>query len=209
MQEPKPTRSELIALKRRIKLAESGHGLLKKKRDGLMREFFSLLKQSHLQEQDISEKYKRAQQRMNKARMLESDLKIRSLVWAIREHPSVTIETKNIIGVKVPFVKGKPVSKRLEQRGYEIFNSIVLDEAAEAYEALIDAIVKVAETQVAIRRIVREIEKTKRRVNALEFNLIPTLNIHKKKITGRLEELDRENFIRLKIIKNSLVAQET
>jgi V/A-type H+-transporting ATPase subunit D len=204
MNEVKPTRSELIAVKKRIMLAKSGHALLKKKRDGLMREFFALLRKSELEEEKIAKAYRIAQSRMNKARMMEPELKIRSLVWAIREKPLVSVETRNIIGVKVPFVSGKKVSKKLQQRGYEVFNSIVLDEAAESYELLIDAMMKVAETQIALRRIVKEIEKTKRRVNALEFSMIPGLASQRKAIASRLEEMERENFTRLKLIKAHL-----
>jgi V/A-type H+/Na+-transporting ATPase subunit D len=204
MQEPKPTRSELIAIKKRIKLAQAGHTLLKKKRDGLMREFFALLRQSSLQEAQLSELYKIAQKKMNHARMVESDTKIQSLAWAIREKPQVNIETRNIIGVKVPLISGKSISKKLHARGYEVFNSVTIDEAAEAYEKLIDLVVKVSQTQVAILRLVREIEKTKRRVNALEFSLIPRLQKQRRTIAGRLEEIERENFIRLKLIKTHL-----
>ena len=208
MQDIKPTRSELINLKKRIKLARSGHSLLKKKRDGLMREFFSLLKQADLEEAALAAQYRKAQGAMNRARLTESELKIQSLVWAIRSHPIVDIETRNVIGVKVPIVKGAKVSKKLQERGYEIFNSIVLDEAASAYEQLIDLILKTAETQIALRRIINEIEKTKRRVNALEFSLIPSLERERHRIAGRLEEIERENFARLKIIKAHLQEAE-
>jgi len=205
---PKPNRSELIALKRRIMLANQGHSLLKKKRDGLMREFFILLKKTRLDEEKLLELYRLSQKAMDRARVVESDLKIKSIGWAIREHPELELETRSIIGVKVPLIKGTRASRPLAERGYEVFNSVTIDESATAYMKLVDAIIATSETQVAIRRLLLEIEKTKRRVNALEYSLIPKLETQKRVITARLEEIERENFMRLKTIKTRLAMQE-
>ena len=77
-----------------------------------------------------------------------------------------------------------------------------IDEAVEAYEELIDAILEVAEIETTIKRLIEEIEKTKRRVNALEYRVIPSMEQAAKFIAFKLEEMDRENIIRLKKLKS-------
>ncbi len=200
----KPTRSELIKLKKKVKLAKSGHGLLKKKRDGLILEFFEILKRAKTVRQELTQEFIRAQQAINLARMLESDLHIKSLALAIKEQPEVSIEQKNIVGVVVPKINRKELKKTLFDRGYGYFNGASIDEAADAYEKLVEKIIEAAEVETTIRKMLDEIEKTKRRVNALEFEVIPKMEAQGTFVRMRLEEMERENFSRLKIIKERL-----
>ncbi len=200
----KPTRSELIKLKKKIKLARSGHGLLKKKRDGLILEFFEILKRAKTVREELTKEFIKAQHAINLARMLDSDLHIKSLALAIKERPEVTIEQKNIVGVVVPKINRKEMKKTLFDRGYGYFNSASIDEAADAYEKLVEKIVEAAEVETTIRKMLDEIEKTKRRVNALEFEVIPKMQAQGTFVRMRLEEMERENFSRLKIIKERL-----
>ncbi|MBV6343598.1 V-type ATP synthase subunit D, partial [Candidatus Magnetobacterium casense] len=95
----KPTRSELIELKKRIALAKNGHKLLKKKRDGLILEFFQILKDVKKERAEVADIYRKAAHRMNVARMLESDIKIKSIALATSEKASVAVSKKNIMGV--------------------------------------------------------------------------------------------------------------
>ena len=200
--EIKPTRSELIKLKKRIKLAKSGYNLLKKKRDGLILEFFEMLKKARTIRQELIAAYKIAVDRMNKARMIESDLKIKSIALAVKEAPSVSVQTKNIMGVVVPKIEGTIVEKGLLERGFSIGSSTAaIDEAAKAYETVLKITVQAAEAETAMKKLLQEIEKTKRRVNALEFKVIPQLDGLRKFISLRLEEMERENIFRLKRIK--------
>lgn len=198
----KPTRSELIKLKKRIKLAKSGYNLLKKKRDGLILEFFELLKKAKTIRQELVVAYKIALDRMNKARMIESDLKMKSIALAVKEAPPVSVETKNIMGVIVPKITATITEKSLFERGFSVSSSsAAIDEAAKAYEVVLKKSVEAAETETAMKKLLQEIEKTKRRVNALEFKVIPQLNGLQKFIALRLEEMERENIFRLKRIK--------
>src|SRR3989344_8861862 len=103
----KPTRSELIKLKKKIKLAKSGYNLLKKKRDGLILEFFEVLKKAKTLRQELIEEYKKALHAMNIARVTESDSKIKSLAMPISQQPAITLKTKNIMGVTVPKIEGE------------------------------------------------------------------------------------------------------
>src|SRR3989475_11679006 len=98
----------------------------------------------------------------------------------------------------VPKIDAKSVRKKLEQRGYGIVTtSARIDEAAEAYEALVEDIVVAAGIETTMRRLIEEIEKVKRRVNALEYRVIPELKSTEAFIRQRLAEVERGNFTRL------------
>ena len=198
----KPTRTELIKLTKQIKLAKSGHSLLKKKRDGLILEFFEVLKRAKSSRGELALKYKDAQQRMNVARTLYSELKLRSIALAATERPTIALQTKNIMGVKVPKIDYTAKTVAFEDRKLGIAGSTaVIDDSVASYEELLQQIIKVAEIETTMKRLLSEIEKTKRRVNALEFSVIPRMDAVKKFIKLRLEEMERENIFRLKRVK--------
>ena len=200
-QDIKPTRSELLKVKKQIKLAKSGYSLLKKKRDGLILEFFEIMKKAKTLRQELVEQYKIALEKINIARILETDLKVKSIAMAIRNIPNITVETRNIMGVKVPRIEHSEIKKALMSRGYSIYTSAAIDEAAVAYEKVVEKILLAAEVETSMRKLLNEIEKTKRRVNALEFVVMPTLDKTKSFIQLRLEEMERENIFRMKRIK--------
>ena len=204
----KPTRSELIKLKRRIKLAKSGHALLKKKRDGLILEFFEILKKAKSLRKELFVDYSRAQRVIAIARTAESDLKLRALALAIRDRPDVQVAQKNIMGVRVPRIdKGSWTRKSVMSRGFGIITgSARIDEASESYEAVVQKVIELAETETAMKRLLMEIETTKRRVNALEFEVIPKMEKVKALISLRLEEAERETVFRMKRIKKKAAA---
>lgn len=200
-QDIKPTRSELLKVKKQIKLAKSGYSLLKKKRDGLILEFFNILKKAKTLREELVGEYKIALEKINIARALEGDLKVKSIAMAIREIPDIKLTTKNIMGVKVPKIESSEIKKAFMERGYGIYNSSAIDEAADAYERVVEKIILAAEVETSMRKLLNEIEKTKRRVNALEFIVMPNLEKIKSFITLRLEEIERENIFRMKRIK--------
>ena len=200
-QDIKPTRSELLKLKRQIRLARSGYNLLKKKRDGLILEFFEILKKAKTLREELVNEYKIALEKMNIARTLEGDLKVKSIAMAIKDIPDIKLTTKNIMGVKVPKIESSEIKKAFMQRGYGIYNSSAIDEAASAYEKVVEKIILAAEVETSMRKLLNEIEKTKRRVNALEFVVIPNLEKVRAFIQLRLEEIERENIFRMKRIK--------
>ena len=205
----KPTRSELMQLKKKIKLAKSGYNLLKKKRDGLILEFFEILKQVKNLRNEIVEDYRIALRKMNIARMIESDLALKSIALAISQRPEIEVGKKNIMGVVVPKVDVLKLQKNALERGYGVFTSISVDEAALQYEKVVEKIVKAAEVETSMRKLLQEIEKTKRRVNALEFEVIPKMEKIKAFISLRLEEVERENTFRMKRIKGKNEQEET
>ena len=200
-QDVKPTRSELLKLKKQIRLAKSGYSLLKKKRDGLILEFFEILKKAKTLREELVNEYKAALEKINIARTLEGDLKVKSIAMAIREIPDVKLTTKNIMGVKVPKIESSEIKKAFMERGYGVYSSSAIDETAAAYEKVVGKIISAAEVETSMRKLLSEIEKTKRRVNALEFVVIPNLDKVKSFIQLRLEEMERENIFRMKRIK--------
>src|SRR3989338_4294758 len=198
----KPTRSELLKLKKSIKLAKAGHSLLKKKRDGLILEFFELMKKAKTVRADLVKAYVQANQDMNLARVVHGDLKMKSLALAITQTPTVELQTRNIMGVKVPKITADHVVKTVEERGMGMLSSSAgIDKAIGGYELVVEQLIKVAEAETAMKRLLADIEKTKRRVNALEFNRIPAMVSAGKFISLRLEEMEREDVFRLKRIK--------
>lgn len=198
----KPTRKNLMQIEDRIELSERGHDTLEKKRDGLIMEFMDILDQAQDVREDLEADYEQAQRAINMARTMEGDVAVRGAASALKEHPELTTQSKNIMGVVVPQIESTKVKKDLEERGYGVLGtSARIDEAAEAYEDLIESIILAAEIETAMKKMLDEIEKTKRRVNALEFKLLPDLNENKEYIEQKLEEQEREEIFRMKKIK--------
>lgn len=198
----KPTRSELIQLKNRIKLSERGYKLLKMKRDGLILEFFKILNEARNVRTELDAAYLRAEEKINLASAVNGMVSVRSVAFTAKESPEISLSGKNIMGVVVPKISSTGVKKTLLERGYGIIGTnSYIDETADAYEDLVEKIITAAELETTMKRLLDEIEKTKRRVNALEFKVIPELTAAMKFIRFSLEEMERENTFRLKRVK--------
>ena len=198
----KPTRKNLMEIEDRIDLSERGHDTLEQKRDGLIMEFMDILDQAQDVRDQLETDYDTAQDKINKARAMEGDVAVRGAAAALKEHPEITTQSKNIMGVVVPQIESSKVRKNLDERGYGVLGSSArIDEAADAYEELLESIILAAEVETAMKKMLEEIETTKRRVNALEFKLLPDLNENKEYIEQKLEEQEREEIFRLKKIK--------
>jgi len=199
----KPTRSELIKLKARIKQTKNGYKLLKMKRDGLFHEFRQLLSVMIEAKKDLTNAYRLAKTRIDLANAIEGGLAVRAAAIANSAHPEVEVERRNIMGVVVPSVSGTNLKSTFSERGIGfIGSSPYIDEASDSFSELIEKIVTAAEMEATLKRLLAEIEATKRRVNALEFKVIPELEEAKVLIQLRLEEMEREETFRLKRFKN-------
>jgi V/A-type H+/Na+-transporting ATPase subunit D len=197
-----PTRSELINVKRRIQLSKSGYNLLKRKRDGLMHEIFQIIPKVKTIRTDLVERYRTAKEAIDVASTVEGALTVRSVAHTVASSPKVVLREHNIMGVRVPKIEADNVRSTLAERGYGLVGtSAVVDEAVDSYEALVEQIIVAAEYETAIKRLLDEVEKTKRRVNALEFKVIPELEEVKRFIAFRLEEMEREGLFTMKRIK--------
>ena len=198
----KPTRSELIATRRRIKLSISGHKLLKMKRDGLIIEFFELLPKVKDMRSQLVGLYTVADKKLAVAMVADGKSALRSAANCVRTPPQVELSENNIMGVVVPKIKVSTIEKSVEERGYGLIGtSVRIDESVHAFEKLAEKVLEAAELETTMKKLLDEIESTKRRVNALEFKVIPQLEEVAAYITLRLEELERENVFRLKRIK--------
>lgn len=194
----KPTRMELLKTKKRIKLAEKGHKLLKQKRDVLIMEFFSILKEIKQLRLNLSNKLSKAQNSLYNAIAIEGALDIERLSLGLAQDVSLKFESDKIMGVEIP--KLTDLNINYQWPGY-FDQSVELDNAIVKYRKLFPNLINLAEKQLVLKKLANEIKKTKRRVNALEYLTIPRLNYITKSITFHLEELERENFSRLKVIK--------
>jgi len=202
LKDVKPTRSELINLKKKIKLSERGYNILKMKRDGLIIEFFKILEEAKKNKDEIEEKYESATRTIAVANTVEGAIGVKAAAMSVKEIPQIELRKKNIMGVVVPEIESTSVIKDLTTRGYGVLGTTaVIDETAEAFEELVEAIVRAAEIETTMKRILDEIESTKRRVNALEFKVIPELSEARDFIKMRLDEMEREELFRLKKIK--------
>lgn len=202
LKDVKPTRSELIALKKRIALSERGYKILKMKRDGLIIEFFKILEQAKDSRGMLGDRYKKAQEMMALANTVEGAIGVKTAAFSVQEVPDISLSSKNIMGVVVPVIKASKVKKGLIDRGYGLLGTTsVIDETASAFEDLVEAIIESAEIESTMKKLLDEIESTKRRVNALEFKVIPELTEARDFIKMRLDEMERDELSRLKKIK--------
>ena len=201
-----PTRMELLKLKDREKLAVKGYSLLKEKRNALIMEFFNILERVKGSRENVEEKLKEAFEDLTAAQVIMGDLAVNKAALSVKESVNVDIGSRSIMGVVVPVVESSTSPERtVVERGYGFVDtSVKLDEAAKKFEESIALIIELGEIEKTIILLAGEIESTKRRVNALEHIIIPRLENTVKYIEMRLEEMERENFVRLKMIKKSM-----
>jgi V/A-type H+-transporting ATPase subunit D len=203
VREIQPTRSELLEVGKKIKLTKNGHKILKLKRDGLILEFFKILDQAKDLRQEIARRYKEANEKIAIATAIDGAIAVRSASYALTGHPEIQLRSRNLMGVVVPNIRSSKIVAPLNERGYGIIGtSPRIDEATDAYERLVETVVKAAELETTMKKLLEEIEKTKRRVNALEFKVLPELEEIERFIRFRLDEMERDNTFRLKRIKD-------
>lgn len=203
MSKIKPTRSELIKLRKKIKLSKTGYVILKKKRDGLIFNLFNFVKDAKEAQETLKESYEVAKKYLGMTIAFEGNLAVSSCALIKKGNPEFQLDSKNIMGVKVPQISNVSFKTGISERGYSILStSSKIDETIEEYEKVLKYIIKAVEAESTLKKLLKDIEITKRRVNALESKIIPKLESEKKFIDFRLEELERENKYRLKMIKD-------
>lgn len=201
-----PNRSELIKIKAKISTASKGHKLLKKKRDGLIMDFFKLLENAKDLRSDMIKTFIKSEDSLKRTRILSYDLELKIYSKTTKGRNLVDFQNRNIMGLSVPEIKSAFARRDLIERNRTIYSSFTLDDTIKNYENLVKQIIIVAEIETAMIRLLNEIEKTKRRVNGLEFNIIPQMKEQEAFVKLSLEEMERDNVIRLKKIKSKLEA---
>jgi len=205
----KPTRMELLKLRRRVKLADRGHKLLKEKRDALVSEFMIIIRQYREARSFAEESLRTAFHNLLMAEVLLGSRDIEQISGITLRDIDIDLSIKNIMGVSIPVLKAYDLVRKVNERGYGFLSTTAkLDDAAKSFEESLLLLINLAEVEESVRRIAEEIEKTKRRVNALEYIVIPRLKATIKHIEMRMEEIERESFMRLKKIKASLEARK-
>lgn len=200
-----PTRMELLSLKNRTKLAVKGHGLLKEKRDALIKEFFDILDRVKGVREAAERSLKEANEALLEAQIAMGDLAVRKASLSVKESIDVDIKSRSVMGVSVPVTNVKMEERSIIDRGYSFSDTTIqLDEAAKKFEESIKFLIELGEVEKTIFLLAEEIEATKRRVNALEHIMIPRFENTEKYIDMRLQEMERENFVRLKMIRSTI-----
>jgi V/A-type H+/Na+-transporting ATPase subunit D len=200
-----PTRMELLKLKDREKLAVKGHSLLKEKRNALIMEFFNILERVKGSREDVEKTLQEAYKDLTAAQIVMGDLAVKKSAMSVKESVEVDIDSRSVMGVVVPVIDSDIRQRTMVERGYGFLDtSVKLDEAAHKFEESVKLIIELGEIEKTIILLAGEIESTKRRVNALEHIIIPKLENTVKYIEMRLEEMERENFVRLKMIKKTM-----
>lgn len=198
-----PTRANLLEIDEQIELVEKGKNQLEQVQEQLINEFMNLLERWKEESSDISDRFEDAQDKLDMTRAMEGDVKVRSAAQATSETVKLQSSIRNVAGVKVPEFTSNSVQKDLDQRGYGILGSSArIDETADSYEEVVDMIVVIAELETAMMRMLEEIEKIKRRVNAFEYRILPDLNEQKENIEQSLMEKERQEVYSLKKIKD-------
>ncbi len=195
-----PNRMELLRLKRRIQIAKRGHKLLKDKQDELVRQLFILLKGIRELREQVERELKIAQKKyaMAKASCDEEVLGEAFLIPTKKLH--LTIEQKKLLTFSVPVFK-ESIEGDVFSYGF-VDIPPELDMALKALDKALKSLIELAEREKTLELLALEIERTRRRVNALEFRLIPELEETVKFITQKLAEMERSDITRLMKIKD-------
>ena len=199
---------ELILLQRRRLLAEKGHNLLKEKRDALIMEFFSTLEDIRKLREDVNSALQESFKALLEAKMILGPSKLNELSVNLPYSVETDVDTRNVMGVRVPILRER-VQTREDSIPYNVIDTTAkMDEAIKKSQQAIKVIIRLAETETAVRKLAEEIDKTKRRVNALKYIVMPKIENTIKYIQFHLEEVAREDFFRLKRIKATLERRE-
>jgi V/A-type H+-transporting ATPase subunit D len=170
------TRMELLSRRSLLELAWQGYDLLERKRAALMQEMMRVVDTVMADADALQQAADNARFALARAEAVAGSEAIRSAALVTRQELPLQVESVNVMGVKVPRIEQRRVSRSMLERGYSITGtSLTLDETATAFEAEIDAIIKMAESELRLKRLVSEIQRTLRRINALEHLLIPRL----------------------------------
>ena len=199
------TRMELLARRRQADLAEQGRDLLDEKRQALMRELMKMVEMALQENEELDRAASGAMEALDLASALDGPEAVhRAALGAAGTHTrfEVTFEAATVMGVPVPIISLDERVRGLLDRGYALADSSArVDQVAETFEELLRRLVRMAESDVRLRRVGGEIQRTARRVNALRHAVIPSLQADVQRIGLALEEHEREEHNRLKHVR--------
>ncbi|MDZ4170076.1 MAG: V-type ATP synthase subunit D [Coriobacteriia bacterium] len=210
MEEVRPTRAELLERRAQIGLAQQGMDLLKQKRDALLIEFMGVMDETLRLSESLQKNVAEAQYSLTIAKAVDGAVAVRSASLATTGEVVVDMSGTKIMGVAVPVVtKGDSPIKSSFTRGYSVTGvSSRVDETADKFERILDVIIEYADIETRLKRLGEEINKTNRRVNALEQVTVPALREQVAYIRQTLDERAREDLFRLKKVKKKIEAKK-
>ncbi|SFE39165.1 V-type ATP synthase subunit D [Trichococcus pasteurii] len=201
----KPTRMELSNLKSRLVLSTRGHKLLKDKQDELMRQFINLIRENNLLRDEVEKELTASMRSFVVAKSLLNEAFIEELFAVPGTAVELDIQEKNIMSVVVPQMNFSIVDQDEKstdlQYGYVNSNG-ELDDAIKKIEDILPKLLKLSEIEKTCQLLADEIEKTRRRVNALEYKMIPQLQETIRYIQMKLEENERSSIVRMMKVKD-------
>lgn len=205
-----PTRMELTRLKSRLVVARRGHKLLKDKRDELMRRFMLLVRENRALRKEVENGVANANSHMALARSVMSDAAINTALLMPSQKMNLALSTKDVMSIKLPKISAEfKKSDENEMYSYGFaFTSSELDDAVLSLSELLPKMIKLAEIEKSCQLMAVEIERTRRRVNALEYVMIPQYEETIKYIQMRLDENERSSTTRLMKVKAQMAEEE-
>ena len=204
-----PTRMELTRLKGRLKTAQRGHKLLKDKRDELMKQFMDVVRENRALRKRVEEGLMKAHGSFTVAAALMSPEMLEQSLLYPKQSVELEMSFQNIMSVDVPQYQFKTKSEdpgEIYPYGFAA-TSGELDDAVAALSQVFQDMLHLAEIEKTSQLLAEEIEKTRRRVNALEYVKIPEMQANIKYITMKLDENERANTIRLMKVKDLILKQ--
>ena len=204
-----PTRMELTRLKRKLVTAVKGHRLLKDKRDELMRQYLELVRENMALRLKVEEGIKQANSNFVLAKAGMSEETLRTALMAPKQEINLNVGKKNVMSVDIPmFDYQTRTADESDIYSYGFaFTSGDLDGAVQSLADILPDMMKLAETEKACQLMAAEIEKTRRRVNALEHVIIPDTQQGIRYITMKLDESERSTQVRLMKVKDMVLQQ--
>ena len=202
-----PTRMELTRLKKKLVTARKGHKLLKDKRDELMRRFMELVKENRILREKVEKGIAQSNKNFALAAAVMSDEEVKTALLAPKQSVSVDASSKNVMSVNVPVFdyKTRTADKNdIFSYGF-VSTSADLDSAVQSLSDVFPDMLRLAEVEKSCAMMAAEIEKTRRRVNALEHVMIPDYMEKIRYITMKLDENERSTQIRLMKVKDMML----
>lgn len=197
----KPTRMELNNLKERLKTAERGHKLLKDKRDELMRRFISLIRENNQLRKEVESYLIDNLKSFAVAKSLKNSLMVEELFSIPSKEIELFVEKENIMSVTIPRMHMNITSQNENSEYSYLSSNSEMDDVFATMNSLIDKLLRLAEVEKTCQLMADEIEKTRRRVNGLEYSIIPNLSETIHYIELKLEEAERANLVRIMKVK--------
>lgn len=204
-----PTRMELTRLKKKLSTAMRGHKLLKDKRDELMRQFLDLVRENKALREKVEQGIALANQNFVLARAVMPDEILDAALMVPKQEVSLELATRNVMSVEIPqfkYVARTPDANDIYCYGFA-YTSDDLDGAVKSLADLLPDLLRLAECEKSCQLMAAEIEKTRRRVNALEHVMIPEMQENIRYITMKLDENERSTQVRLMKVKNMMLEQ--